>query len=103
MAFPVFEKKEDIPKGFEDDYEEKEGKFHPKVPDVKARRRRSRRNASGRTTRRKARVEGRERVAEETEGSGTRRQHLRRAVERNFARKMQRNERPSLILFSPNW
>src|SRR3954471_11067735 len=35
MAFPVFEKKEDIPKGFEDDYEEKEGKFHPKVPDVK--------------------------------------------------------------------
>jgi transposase-like protein/predicted DNA-binding antitoxin AbrB/MazE fold protein len=35
MAFPVFEKKEDIPKGFEADYEEKEGKFHPKVPDVK--------------------------------------------------------------------
>src|SRR4051812_14208920 len=35
MAFPVFDKKEDIPKGFEDDYEEKEGKFHPKVPDVK--------------------------------------------------------------------
>jgi predicted RNase H-like nuclease (RuvC/YqgF family) len=34
MAFPVFEKKEDIPKGFEDDYEEREGKFHPKVPDV---------------------------------------------------------------------
>lgn len=34
MAFPVFEKKEDIPKGFEEDYEEREGKFHPKVPDV---------------------------------------------------------------------
>lgn len=34
MAFPVFDKKEDIPKGFEEDYEEKEGKFHPKVPDV---------------------------------------------------------------------
>jgi hypothetical protein len=34
MAFPVFDKKEDIPKGFEDDYEEREGKFHPKVPDV---------------------------------------------------------------------
>jgi hypothetical protein len=34
MAFPVFDKKEDIPKGFEEDYEEREGKFHPKVPDV---------------------------------------------------------------------
>jgi hypothetical protein len=34
MAFPVFDKKEDIPKGFEDLYEEKEGKFHPKIPDV---------------------------------------------------------------------
>jgi hypothetical protein len=34
MAFPVFEKREDIPKGFEDDYEEREGKFHPKIPDV---------------------------------------------------------------------
>src|SRR4051812_13771930 len=34
MAFPVFEKKEDIPKGFEEDYEEREGKFHPKIPDV---------------------------------------------------------------------
>jgi dsDNA-specific endonuclease/ATPase MutS2 len=34
MAFPTFDKKEDIPKGFEEDYEEREGKFHPKVPDV---------------------------------------------------------------------
>lgn len=34
MAFPVFEKKEDIPKGFEEDYEEKEGKWQAKVPDV---------------------------------------------------------------------
>ena len=34
MAFPVFEKKEDIPKGFEDLYEEKDGKFSPKVTEV---------------------------------------------------------------------
>lgn len=34
MAFPTYEKKEDIPKGFEDLYEEKDGKFSPKVPEV---------------------------------------------------------------------
>ena len=34
MPFPTYEKKEDIPKGFEDLYEEKDGKFSPKVPEV---------------------------------------------------------------------
>jgi hypothetical protein len=34
MAFPTYEKKEDIPKGFEELYEEKEGKFSPKVTEV---------------------------------------------------------------------
>ena len=34
MAFPTYEKKEDIPKGFEELYEEKDGKFSPKVPEV---------------------------------------------------------------------
>jgi len=34
MAFPTYEKKEDIPKGFEDLYEEKDGKFSPKVAEV---------------------------------------------------------------------
>ena len=34
MAFPTYEKKEDIPKGFEDLYEEKDGKFSPKVTEV---------------------------------------------------------------------
>jgi hypothetical protein len=29
MALPVFDKKESIPAGFEDEYEEKEGKWHP--------------------------------------------------------------------------
>jgi actin-related protein len=31
--FPVFEKQADIPKGFVDDYEERDGKWHPKVDD----------------------------------------------------------------------
>jgi hypothetical protein len=64
MAFPVFEKKEDIPKGFEADYEEKEGKFHPKVPDVTARRPRSRQNASGRTTKESQGRRGEQTLAE---------------------------------------
>lgn len=34
MAFPTYEKKEDIPKGFEELYEEKDGKFSPKVTEV---------------------------------------------------------------------
>ena len=34
MPFPTFDKKDDIPKGFESEYEEKDGKFVPKVPDV---------------------------------------------------------------------
>jgi hypothetical protein len=34
MAFPTYEKKEDIPKGFEDLYEEKDGKFSPKVTEI---------------------------------------------------------------------
>lgn len=34
MAFPTYEKKEDIPKGFEEMYEEKDGKFSPKAPEV---------------------------------------------------------------------
>lgn len=34
MAFPIFDKKEEIPKGFEGDYEQREGKWHPKLPDV---------------------------------------------------------------------
>lgn len=39
MAFPTFEKKEDIPKGFEDEFEEKDGKWQAKVPDVTAQQR----------------------------------------------------------------
>lgn len=34
MAFPTYEKKELIPPGFEDLYEEKDGKFSPKVAEV---------------------------------------------------------------------
>lgn len=34
MPFPTYEKKEDIPKGFEDLYEEKDGKFSPKVAEI---------------------------------------------------------------------
>jgi seryl-tRNA synthetase len=33
MPRPIFEKKDDIPKGFEDEYEEKDGKWHPKPVD----------------------------------------------------------------------
>lgn len=29
MPFPIFDKQADIPKGFEDEYEEREGKWHP--------------------------------------------------------------------------
>lgn len=34
MPFPTFEKKEDIPKGFESEFEEKDGKWQAKVPDA---------------------------------------------------------------------
>jgi hypothetical protein len=32
MPFPVFKKQEDIPEGFRDEYEEKDGEWHPKLP-----------------------------------------------------------------------
>jgi hypothetical protein len=32
--FPVFDTQDQIPEGFRDDYEERDGKWHPKVPDV---------------------------------------------------------------------
>ena len=34
MPFPTYEKKEDIPEAFLSEYEEKDGKWHAKVPDV---------------------------------------------------------------------
>lgn len=34
MPFPIFDKKDDIPKGAEDVYEERNGKWHPKIEDV---------------------------------------------------------------------
>lgn len=34
MPFPTYAKKDEIPKGAEDVYEEKDGKFVPKLPDV---------------------------------------------------------------------
>ena len=34
MAFPIFEQQADIPKGFESEYEEKDGKWVARVPDV---------------------------------------------------------------------
>src|SRR5690349_2317783 len=34
MALPTFAKKEEIPKGFEEAYEEKDGKWVPKAPDT---------------------------------------------------------------------
>lgn len=33
MPRPVYDKKDDVPKGFEDEYEEREGKWHPKAAD----------------------------------------------------------------------
>lgn len=33
MSFPTFDKKDDIPKGFESEYEERDGKWHPKAAD----------------------------------------------------------------------
>jgi hypothetical protein len=34
MSFPVFDKAGDVPKGFEAAYEEREGKWHAKIPDT---------------------------------------------------------------------
>ena len=34
MPFPIYESKDQIPAGAEDVYEEKDGKFVPKLPDV---------------------------------------------------------------------
>jgi hypothetical protein len=34
MSFPVFDKVGDVPKGFEAAYEEREGKWHAKIPDT---------------------------------------------------------------------
>lgn len=34
MPFPTFKKKDEIPKGFEAEYEERDGEWHAKVPDV---------------------------------------------------------------------
>jgi hypothetical protein len=34
MSFPVFDKAGDVPKGFEGAYEEREGKWHAKIPDT---------------------------------------------------------------------
>lgn len=34
MAFPTFKTKEEIPAGFIDDYEERDGEWHPKLPEA---------------------------------------------------------------------
>jgi hypothetical protein len=34
MAFPTFKTKDEIPKGFEGEYEERDGAWHPKAPDT---------------------------------------------------------------------
>lgn len=34
MPLPIFEKQDDIPEAFKSEYEEREGKWHPRVPDV---------------------------------------------------------------------
>jgi hypothetical protein len=34
MPLPVFDKQEDVPEAFRPEYEERDGKWHPKVPDV---------------------------------------------------------------------
>jgi hypothetical protein len=34
MPFPIYDSQDDIPEAFRGEYEEREGKWHPKVPDV---------------------------------------------------------------------
>ena len=34
MAFPTYKKQEEIPEAFRSEYEERDGEWHPKVPDV---------------------------------------------------------------------
>jgi hypothetical protein len=72
MAFPVFDKKEDIPKGFEEDYEEREGKFHPKIPDV------TKQQTALETERKRAEDERKERVKAETALADLRRKEAAR-------------------------
>jgi hypothetical protein len=63
MAFPTFDKQEDVPEAFREDYEEREGKWHPKIEDVSGLKSALKKERDAREKNEKAAKEAAERLA----------------------------------------